>query len=111
MGDVLRLGGFLVNPAEIEDHLQAHPAIDAAQVVAASTEKATRPVAFVVLAAGQTLDEVALRAHCEALAVYKRPVRFVALEAFPVTESANGMKIQRVRLRDLAQDLLRDALA
>ena len=35
MGDVLRLGGFLVSPAEIEAEVQAHPAVVGVQVVSA----------------------------------------------------------------------------
>ena len=33
MGDVLRLGGFLVSPAEIEAEVQAHPSINGVQVL------------------------------------------------------------------------------
>jgi fatty-acyl-CoA synthase len=103
MGDVLRLGGFLVNPAEIEAHLQAHPSVHAAQVVAVGTERGMRPVAFVILADGHALDEPALIAHCAPLARYKQPVRCIALAAFPVTPSANGEKIRRAELRQMAE--------
>ena len=47
-GDALRLGGFLVNPEEIEDFLLEDDAIRAAAVVAAEHDGAPRPVAFVV---------------------------------------------------------------
>src|SRR5207237_6224576 len=57
MGDVLRLSGFLVAPAEIESHLQQHPGIDSAQVVGVSTPAGLRPVAFVTLRRGAALDE------------------------------------------------------
>jgi fatty-acyl-CoA synthase len=105
MGDVLRLGGFLVNPAEIEEHLQAHPSVQAAQVVAIGTAQGMRAVAFVIPCEGAACDEAALLAHCAALARYKQPVRFVAIEAFPVTESANGVKIRRTELRRMAEML------
>jgi fatty-acyl-CoA synthase len=103
MGDVLRLGGFLVNPAEIEEHVQTHPSVHAAQVVAVGTPQGMRAVAFVILAEGHACDEAALLAYCAALARYKQPARFVALDAFPVTESANGVKIRRAELRDMAE--------
>ncbi|MEN3952564.1 AMP-binding protein [Iodidimonas sp. SYSU 1G8] len=106
MGDVLRLGGFLVNPAEIEEHLQAHPSVRAAQVVAIGTAQGMRPVAFIIPADGQTLDDAALLAHCAPLARYKQPVRFIGIEAFPVTESANGVKIRRTELRRMAESEL-----
>lgn len=106
LGDTLRLGGFLVSPSEIEAHIQTHPTVDAAQVVAAATAKGNRPVAFVLAAPGENPDEESLRRHCGSLAIFKRPVRFVTLDAFPVTESANGIKIQRAKLREMAEALM-----
>ncbi|MGE4061273.1 MAG: AMP-binding protein [Sphingomonadales bacterium] len=103
MGDVLRLGGFLVNPAEIEEHLQVHPSVHAAQVVAVGTKQGMRPVAFVIAPDG--CDEAALLEHCRTLARYKQPVRIVTVAAFPVTESANGVKIRRTELRRMAEAL------
>ncbi len=107
MGDVLRLGGFLVSPAEIEDFLQSHPAVEIAQVVAVPTPEGNRAVGFVVPKAGSGFDEAALAAHCRAgIAGYKVPKRIVPLEAMPTTISANGVKIQRARLRQMAAELL-----
>jgi len=105
MGDVLRLGGFLVNPLEIESHLQSLPQIDAAQVVAIGTPQGPRPVAFIVCP-GTPPNDAALFEHCTVLAKFKRPVRFISLPEFPVTQSANGTKIQRAKLRQMAQDEL-----
>ena len=102
-GDVMRLGGFLVSPQEIEAFLEDEPAIDRAQVVAADTEGGPRAVAFVTLRPGAALDEASLLARGRAaLARYKVPARIFAVDAFPTTESANGVKIQRARLRDEA---------
>jgi fatty-acyl-CoA synthase len=110
MGDVLRLSGFLVAPAEIEAFLQRHPAIDAAQVVGVPTSAGVKPVAFVTLKNSAKLDESALRAHCETgLARYKVPARIIAIDAFPTTPSANGLKIQKAKLRDAARTLLAGA--
>jgi len=103
MGDALRLGGFLVSPAEIEAEIQSHGSVDNVQVVAAGN----RAIAFVTLGAGNALDEAAIQAHCaRRLAKYKVPARIVALDAFPTTDSAIGVKIQRARLRDMASEIV-----
>ena len=46
--DMLRLGGFLVSPAEIESELKAHPCLISAQVVSTPTATGERAVAFVI---------------------------------------------------------------
>ena len=101
LGDVLRLGGFLVSPAEIEAAVQEVAAVEAAQVVAVDRPDGARPVAFVVGTAD--VDEAEIIAHCrERLARYKVPVRVIGLDEFPTTPSANGTKIQKVELRRIA---------
>jgi fatty-acyl-CoA synthase len=108
LGDALRLSGFLVSPAEIEDVLQQHASVDMAQVVGVDTAAGVKPVAFVVLKAGAAFDEAALIAHCAArIAKFKVPLRACALASFPVTPGANATKIQTAKLRQLAQALLR----
>ncbi|MDH3301742.1 MAG: AMP-binding protein [Acidimicrobiia bacterium] len=101
MGDVLRLGGFLVAPAEIESVLVTFDGIEAAQVVAVDRPTGARPVAFVI---GRfDGDESAVIDHCAArLARYKVPIRVLVVDEFPTTPSANGTKIQKVRLREMA---------
>jgi len=104
MGDSLRLGGFLVSPLEIEGVVQEFDGIEGCQVVGVTEGSALKPVGFVTLAAGRTLDEGAVIAHVAArLAKYKVPVRLFAIDAFPVTEGTNATKIQKHKLRDLAQ--------
>ena len=103
MGDVLRLGGFLVSPAEIEGVLTEVDGVIAAQVVAIERPQGARPVAFVVAGEGVTVDEqIAIAACRERLAIYKVPIRVFTVEAFPTTPSANGTKIQKSKLRELA---------
>jgi fatty-acyl-CoA synthase len=110
MGDVLRLGGFLVSPAEIESYLQRHPMVDGAQVVGVPTAKGLRPVGFVTLRPDQGFDEAALLRHCQSgLARFKVPLRVLRVEEFPTAKSANGTKIQRVRLREMATAALAEA--
>lgn len=110
MGDVLRLGGFLVSPAEIEAHLQAHGSVRGAQVVGVATAEGIRPAAFVTVAPGEAFDEAALIEHChQGLAKFKAPLRVFAVADFPTTKSANGTKIQRNRLRDMAEQEMAEA--
>ena len=110
MGDALRLGGFLVNPAEIEEFVARHPGIAGCQVVGVEHGGRTRPFAFVTLDRGAALDQAALGAHCaRGMARFKVPVAFRALEAFPVTWSPNGTKIQRARLREKAVAEMKNA--
>jgi fatty-acyl-CoA synthase len=108
IGDAMRLGGFLVSPTEIEAVLMEFDGIKAAQVVAVDRPGGARPVAFVI-AAGGTLDESAMIGRCrDRLARYKVPVRVITIDQFPTTPSANGTKIQKVRLRELAAAALQD---
>ena len=103
-GDVLRLGGFLVDPAEIEAVLQRDGSVETAVVVEAATERGNKPVAFLRLREGAVLDEVALRERVgAALADFKIPARFVVVDQFPTAMSPNGEKIQRGKLKERAQ--------
>ncbi|HEY6358036.1 MAG TPA: hypothetical protein VIX35_07310, partial [Vicinamibacterales bacterium] len=68
----------------------------------------TQAVGFVTLAAGAPFDERSLRERCAgSMAKYKVPARIFPLDAFPVTVSANGAKIQRAKLREMAEANLR----
>ncbi|HTG19957.1 MAG TPA: AMP-binding protein [Reyranella sp.] len=107
MGDVLRLSGFLVNPLEIETHIQKLPAIADCQTIAVPRPEGVRAVSFVILKPGAALDEAATIAHCRhGLANYKVPLRVFAVDDFPKTPSPNGFKIQRGKLREMAERLL-----
>lgn len=103
-GDAMRLGGFLVAPGEIEDELKACTGVADAQVVAVDLKGSARCVAFVI-PAGEPPQQETLAAHLrERLAGYKVPARIYVVDAFPVTDSANGVKIQRARLRAIAME-------
>jgi fatty-acyl-CoA synthase len=107
LGDALRLGGFLVSPAEIEDVLQTHPSVAAAQVVGVETAAGTKAFAFVIVNSGESFDEGALTGYCAArIAKFKVPVRLQPVDAFPVTPGSNATKIQKAKLRELAQAFL-----
>lgn len=107
MGDVLRLASFLVNPLEIEAVLDSHPAVSASQVVGIDGPRGTRPVAFVIPRAGSSIDAPALIAHCaQRIAKFKVPDAILSIDAFPFTPSANGNKVQKAKLRDIAHAAL-----
>lgn len=105
--DVLRLSGFLVDPREIELHLESLPAVSEAKVVAIDTERGPRCVAFVQLAEACHFDEVALLERCRSdLASFKVPQRIFPIDDFPRIDGANGPRIQRLALRDMATERL-----
>jgi fatty-acyl-CoA synthase len=110
IGDAMRLGGFLVSPEEIEAVIQAEPGVAGVQVVSASGGGGDPvPVAFVRPRAGALLQEATLRVSClKQLARFKVPERIVVVEDFPIVESPNGAKVQKVRLREMAEALLRE---
>jgi fatty-acyl-CoA synthase len=104
-GDAIRLAGFLVDPAEIEDALKGIGGIADAQVVGLEHAGRMRPVAFVI--AEGHIDEGAVIGRArDLLADFKVPFRVFTIDAFPVTESANGLKIQKAKLRRMALERL-----
>ncbi|MBO0689099.1 MAG: AMP-binding protein [Candidatus Dormibacteraeota bacterium] len=106
--DSLRVRGYLVDPAEIEEHLQRHPAVEVAQVVGVRRHgEGDLPVAFVRLRAGSAAEPSELLEHCRSsIAGYKVPRALEVVDAFPVTGGPNGDKIQKVRLRQMAEEVL-----
>jgi len=109
LGDVLRLGGFLVAPEEIIEVITSLPGIREAQVVAVERPGGTRPVAFVITEDGTDADSDTVIAACrERLARFKVPVAVITVPAFPITDGPNGVKIRLTELRDLAAAALAD---
>ena len=107
MGDALRLGGFLVSPLEISGFIEGLPGVDACQVVGIDGPRGTEAVAFVVPKQGGGIDVEATREACRSgMARFKVPKAIYIIDAFPVTDSANGIKIQRNKLREMAARLL-----
>jgi acyl-CoA synthetase (AMP-forming)/AMP-acid ligase II len=107
MGDVLRLRGFLVEPAEIEHRLAEHEAVQTAKVVGVrDAEGAMQAVAFVVLLPGSSADPEELREWCgRALARFKVPKAVHVVDEMPTTSGTNGTKIRAATLREWAQEL------
>jgi len=104
-GDMLKASGIWVSPAEVEARLLAHPAVAQAVVVAAlDREGLEKPVAYVILVAGQAATEDELIEFCrQALPSFKRPRKVVFVGGYPTT--ATG-KIRRVELRRMAATVL-----
>ncbi len=112
IGDSLRLSGFLASPAEIEAIVDTLPGIAASQVVGGSMGGRLVPFAFVVLQPGAEADEHKWREICKKrMAGFKIPVGFRAVDEFPTVSSANATKIQRGKLREMADDFLKSAAA
>lgn len=106
--DSLRLRGFLTDPAEIEQHLQRHPAVVLAQVVGVpAADGGDLAVAFAQLRADAAAGSDDLVEHCRRdLASYKVPAAVHLVTEWPTVEGTNGVKIQKMRLRDRALDLM-----
>lgn len=106
LGDVLRLRGFLVKPAEIEARMIEHTAVDTVKVVGRTSDSGeTQAVGFVTLREGASAEEEELRQWCaETLAGFKVPERVYTIESMPTTIGTNGTKIRAKELRQMAQD-------
>lgn len=108
--DSLRVRGFLVDPVEIEEYLSGHPAVIMAQVVGVDVPgKGERPVAFVKLRPGAPAPDELIVYCRKALSAFKVPALVVPLDEFPVAQGPNGEKVQKVKLRKMAAEMLRNA--
>jgi len=101
--DLFKVNGQWLSPAEVENALIAHPAVQEAAVIAREdNNKLTKPAAYVVIKPGHPANDDLARTLqdwvTEKLGAYKRPrwVRF--LPELPKT--ATG-KLQRFKLREL----------
>ena len=107
LGDAIRLSGFLVSPAEIEDYIEQNPMVESSQVVGVQKERGTWLCAFIITADKDKFDANQLQAYCKkGMAKYKVPNHFEVIDAFPITLSANGNKIQRGKLREMAESIM-----
>ncbi len=100
--EMVKTGGINVAPAEVEEILATHPAVELAFVTGIPDPRLDEALAAViVIRSGRTVDEAALRAHCQGiLAAYKLPrhYRFVEAAALPLTTTG---KLQRNRLAEV----------
>ena len=100
--EMVKTGGINVAPAEVEEVLSLHPAIELAFVTGIPDMRLDEALAAViVLRRGQLTDEAALRDHCRAaLAPYKTPRHFRFVDAAELPLTTTG-KLQRNRLADM----------
>jgi fatty-acyl-CoA synthase len=103
--ETLRISHHMVAPGEIEAFLLSHPDVAQAFVVGVRDPLANEvAVAYVIRRPGGRVTEDELRAWCKGrIASFKIPrgVRFV--EDVPRTPSPHGDKVQRVKLREMAE--------
>ena len=102
--DVFRVGGENVAPAEVEEALLGHPAVQTAQVIGVPDERLGEvPAAYVTLKAGAQAQESELIAWCKARCANFRVPRYVKIvtsfEAIGMTASG---KVQKTKLREHA---------
>jgi amino acid adenylation domain-containing protein len=83
----IKLRGFRVEPAEIEDVLRQHPSVkDCAVAPSRSARGDRRLTAYVVIRSGTAVDDAALRAHVAgSLPSYAVPSEWVPIDALPLT--------------------------
>lgn len=93
--EMLIIGGENVFPREIEEVLNAHPAVGESAVIGRQDPmRGELPVAFVEVREGQEFDELALKKWCrERLAGYKVPDEVRAVEKLP--RNATGKILRR----------------
>lgn len=96
----MKVGGIFVSPLEVEDCLMQHPTVKEAVVIGYEEDGLTKPMAYVVLAAGATPGDPlaeSLREHArEKLARYKVPRKIVFVAELPRSDRG---KVQRNVLR------------
>ena len=102
--DVFRVGGENVAPAEVEEVLLAHPAVETAQVIGVPDVRLGEvPAAFVTLKAGFSEKESELLDWCKARCANFRVPRYLRIvadfEAIGMTASG---KVQKTKLREHA---------
>jgi fatty-acyl-CoA synthase len=102
--ETLRIGHFMVAPAEIEAFLMREPAIAQAFVVGVPDPRLGEvAVAYVIARVGQRVDPEALQAACRGqLASFKVPRRIWVVDDVPRTPGPHGDKVQKAKLREQA---------
>jgi len=95
--DMFVSGGENIYPGEVEKMLEQHPAVQQAAVVPVDDDiKGTKPVAFIVLRAGQHADAEQIKQYALANApAYQHPRQVWFVDALPL---ASTNKIDRHQL-------------
>lgn len=105
--ELINRGGEKVTPREVDDALLAHPDVEEAAAFAIPHPTLGEDVAAaVVLRAGASIDEAALRGHAASrLAAFKVPRRILVFDALP------RCPVGKVRRRELAERFLQASRA
>lgn len=108
--DMLKIGGENVDPMEVEGYLESHPAVAQIAVVGYPDERLSEvAVAFVVRRTGNEAREEEIIEACRGeIASFKIPRHVIFTEELPMTSTG---KVQKVKLRQHAIDLLADRSA
>ncbi len=93
--DIIKRGGEMVSPVEVERALESHPGVEEAAVIGVPDDTwGERVVAVVVRASGAPVTEAGLLEHCrEQLARFKRPEQVVFVDTLP--RNALGKVLKR----------------
>jgi fatty-acyl-CoA synthase len=102
--DVFRVGGENVAPAEVEEVLLAHPAVETAQVVGVPDPRLGEvPCAYVTLKSNASVSEDLLIRWCkERSANFRVPRYLKVVKSFESIGMTASGKVQKTRLRDHA---------
>lgn len=100
VSDVIIRGGYNVEPREIEDLLNSHPAVSDAAVLGVPNEVLGELVcACVVPVEGAIITAEELRDYCkESVADYKVPDLIQFVGEFPVAPSARALRVELARI-------------
>jgi len=102
--DVFRVGGENVAPAEVEEVLLSHPAVETAQVVGVPDARLGEvPCAYVTLKSGQSVTERELVEWTKARCANFRVPRYLRIvEDFEAIGMTASGKVQKAKLREHA---------
>ncbi len=102
--DVFRVGGENVAPAEVEEVLLAHPAVETAQVVGVPDQRLGEvPCAYVTLKSHHSAAEGELIEWCKTRCANFRVPRYLRIvEDFEAIGMTASGKVQKARLREHA---------
>jgi fatty-acyl-CoA synthase len=105
--DIFRVGGENVAPAEVEEVLHGHPAVQMAQVVGVPDARLGEVAgAFILLKPGQRSTCEELLAWCKARCANFKVPRYIALvDTFENIGMTGSSKVQKNKLRDYAVKL------
>jgi long-chain acyl-CoA synthetase len=98
--DVIISGGTNIYPREVEEALLTHPDVrEVSAIGVADPEWGETVVACVVLQDGADANNATLDAHClAAIARFKRPKRYVYLDALPKNNYGKVLKTELRRM-------------